>query len=108
MTYDDALARHEALVASHEGIAVKGKANRYTALNGNMFSFLDKSGALCLRIGKEARAALPADQVSEPVVQYGSVMRDYVEVSEAAASDAQVLERLFALSLDHARGLKPR
>lgn len=50
---------------------VKGETNPYTSVNGNMYSFLDAPGQICLRMAESDRA-LYADQFgTEPFVQYG-------------------------------------
>ena len=45
-SYADALTRYRILMSQLDGTEVKGKANPYTSMNGNMFSFLDKAGVL--------------------------------------------------------------
>ena len=96
MTYDETLAIYRKLVEDDFGLTLKGKANPYTSTNGNMFSFLDKSGVLCLRLSKEAQEAFRAAYGGEPVVQYGSVMKDYVAVPGAMLDDPETLKREFA------------
>ena len=49
------LAAYEQLVASVPGLERKGAAMPYTSVNGNMFSFLDKAGALSLRLPDHER-----------------------------------------------------
>ncbi len=90
------------------GLTVKGKANPYTAINGNMFTFLDKSGVLCLRLPKAEREVFMQAHGTGPVEQYGTVMKEYVSVPEAMLSDEALLRVSFAQSLDYARSLKPK
>ena len=45
-----------ALAAAFPELKVKGKKTPYLAVNGNMFAFVDDTGALCLRLS-EARKA---------------------------------------------------
>ncbi len=50
---DRVLKIYTALVDEYDNIQVKGKKTAYTAMNGNMFSFLDAAGLLCIRLSKE-------------------------------------------------------
>lgn len=78
----------------------------YTALNGNMFTFLDKEGCLAMRLPPDARAAHEAAHGGGPVMQYGAVMKDYVAVP-ATATDADIAD-LFRRSLAYAQTLTPK
>ena len=52
----------------------------YTSRNGHMFSLLTKEGKLALRLPDEDREAFVIKYGTEPVVQYGAVMKEYVEI----------------------------
>jgi hypothetical protein len=54
------LAVYEQLVATVPGIERQGATVPYTSLNGRMCSYLDKAGALLLRLPPEAHAAFVA------------------------------------------------
>lgn len=95
----------QALVAEHEGLAVKGKATVYTAMNGNMFSFIDPNGLLAIRLSKQDKAAFEAEHGTGDVIQYNSVMRGYVPVPEAMLEDGEAMRALFAKSVANARAL---
>ena len=104
-TYSEALARYTKLVAGVKDLEVKGKANPYTSMNGNMFSFLDTSGKLCFRVSKKDQDAFVAKHKTKPVTQYGAVMKDYVEIPESVAADATLLKKYFRQCLAHAKTL---
>ncbi len=104
-TYADALERYRALVAEATGEKVKGKANPYTSMNGNMFSFLDKAGTLCLRLSDEDRAAFVAAFQAGPVIQYGAVMKEYVPVPPEVFADPGTLQGWFAKCRAYAQTL---
>ena len=101
-------SEYEKLAAEHWGMNVKGKANPYTSLNGNMFSFLDRSGRLAVRLEADKREAHNAAYGLGPVEQYGSVMKDYVWVPEELLSDDDKTARLMADAMAFAGGLKPK
>src|SRR5258708_28800975 len=73
----ESLAHYEKLVAGVPGIQRKGATVPYTSLNGNMFSYLDKSGSLALRLPAEAREAFVAKYKGGPVMPYGVVQPEY-------------------------------
>ena len=96
------------MTAQYPDLQVKGKANRYTSMNGNMFSFLDKEGGLNLRLSEAEKAAYNEANGTGDVIQHNSVMRGYVKATRAIFGDAVRLEGLFAQSYDYARTLKPK
>ena len=51
----DAVALYERLVATAPGAERKGATVPYTALNGHMFSYLSKTGIVCLRLPRGRR-----------------------------------------------------
>lgn len=105
ISYEDSLERYRSLVAEFSGIEVKGKANPYTSMNGNMFSFLDKSGALCLRYSKADRSAFVDEHKSAPVEQYGAIMKEYVKVPEHIAAVPTALRACFEKCVTYAESL---
>ena len=105
MEYTDALNRYRDLAASLLDAPVKGKANPHTSIDGNMFSFLDRSGTICIRLSKADREAFMAEFAAPPVEQYGTVMKDYVSVPHAVLDQPERIERWFRLCLQNAKRL---
>lgn len=99
---------YDRLIARHAGLGRKGKATAYTAMNGNMFSFVGPDGQLCIRLSKADKAAFDGQFGAEPVVRYNSVMDGYVAVTDALLSDEELLSEWFAKSVDFAQSLKPK
>ena len=108
MTRDDVIAIYDTLIARHDGLTRKGKANAYTAMNGNMFSFVGPDGELCIRLSKDDIAAYGETHSNAPVIRYNSVMHGYVAVSEALLGQPDELADWFARSVAFARSLKPK
>ncbi len=102
------IALYDCLIRPHDGVARKGKKTPYTALNGNMFSFVDPEDRLCIRLSQEDRAAWAQAWPDDPVMQYGRVMRGYVTVPEALLADEDELAGWFSRSVEGARALKPK
>ena len=95
----DALKRYAAVVEG-AGEPVKGAKNPYTSRNGHMFSFLDGSGAMALRLSKDLTDDFLSKHESGPVIQYGSVMRGYVSIPDDLLSDTEELGAWFQKAYD--------
>ena len=99
------LKRYREVFEKIPGIEVKKKANPDTSMNGNMFSFLDKSGALCLRFSKADRSAVMDKHQLEPAEQHGAIMKEYVGVLEHIAVDPNALRTCFEKFVAYALSL---
>ena len=104
----DKLALYEKLVATNPDVERKGAANPYTSLNGHMFSMLDKTGMLILRLPEAEREAFIKKYKSKNPVQYGAVMREYVEVPDALLKKTSELKKYFEVSYKYICSLKPK
>jgi hypothetical protein len=107
-TTDQKLAIYEELVAATPDLERKGKTMPYTSINGNMFSFLGKDGALAFRLSKDERAAFLEDHPDAVVEQYGAVMKDYVAIPDAILEDRTALQSLWNRCVANAQTLKPK
>lgn len=103
----DALERYAAVVTG-AGESVKGAKNPYTSRNGHMFSFLDGSGAMALRLSEEMSDAFLSTYESGPVHQYGSVMRGYVSIPDDLLSNAAELGPWFEKAFGWIGTLDPK
>lgn len=108
MSHDEKLVVYDALIAGVDGLERKGKASAYTSMNGNMFSFLSPEGVLAFRLSKPERTAFLEHCPDAVVEQYGSVMRDYVEVADEIIEDGAGLRALFEQSVANAHALRPK
>ena len=108
MNREEVLACYARAVASHDGIKIKGAKSAYTAINGNMFSFVDDINRLCLRFSEPRKAELNQMFETNDVIQYGAVMRGYVAIPPEITGDDVAIQELFVESLDFARSLKPK
>lgn len=73
---------YDKLVATQSGVERKGASMPYTAVNGNMFSFLTPTGTLALRLPAAERGAFLEEFDTALVEQHGSVMKEYVAVPD--------------------------
>ena len=108
MNREDVLACYARAVAPHDGIKIRGAKSAYTAINGNMFSFVDDTNRLCLRFSELRKAELNEMFGTTDVIQYGAVMRGYVAIPPKITGDEFALHEMFVESLNFARGLRPK
>lgn len=108
MDYAKCLALYEKLVATNPNVKRKGATMPYTSLNGHMFSVLDKTGDLSLRLPDTERAAfLEKYNASQPVM-YGMVMAEYVAVPKSLLEKTTELAPFFESSYRYVSTLKPK
>ncbi len=98
---------YDALLAAFD-TPRKGAKNAYTSLNGNMFSYLEKDGALALRMGKEARDAFIERYNASLAVAYNAVMKEYVVVPVEMLLDIDAVSPYFEESLAYVKSLKAK
>lgn len=108
LTRDQKRETYAALVAQTPGLKLKGKASDYTAMNGNMFSFLSSDGVLAFRVHKDQRTAFIEAHPEAVVVQYNTVMKHYIGLPDALIQDGPAMEALWAQVVAHAHTLKPK
>jgi hypothetical protein len=104
----DKLELYEKLVATLPGVPRKGATVPYTSVNGHMFSYLSKAGALALRLPAEARDAFLKKYKTTLCKQYGVVQKEYVEVPAALLKKTSELKAYFAMSFAYVSALKPK
>ncbi|MFY9821196.1 MAG: hypothetical protein WAM82_07430 [Thermoanaerobaculia bacterium] len=104
----DKLALYETLVATLPGVERKGATVPYTSVNGNMFSYLGKTGTLALRLPEEARGEFLKKYKTKLCEQYGVVQKEYVDVPDALLKKTAELKTYFALSFAYVSSLKPK
>lgn len=107
-TYADKLALYDALVATNPNVARKGDTVPYTALNGNMFSYLAKTGELALRLPEGEREAFLKKFKTTLCEQYGIVQKEYVMVPAPLLANTKELKKFFDISHAYAASLKPK
>lgn len=102
------LERYAELVAGLEGVDLKGAANPYTSRNGHMTSFLDKTGAVSIRLDEESREDFIERYDTQLSVQYGSVMKEFVVVPDDLLDSDNEISAWFARSWEWVGTLEPK
>jgi hypothetical protein len=90
----DKLALYEKLIATNPKIKQKGAANPYTSLNGHMFSYLDPSGSLALRLPEDEKEKFLKKYKTTLFEAYGHVMKEYVTVPESTVEKHKRIEEV--------------
>lgn len=104
----DRVASYERLVAALPEVDRKGASMPYTSVNGNMFSYLDASGSMAMRLSAVDRAAFIERFGATLHEAYGIVQKEYVTVPAAVLEDTERLLPYFRSSYAYALTLKPK
>ncbi len=101
---------YRAAVEATPGAELKGAAMPYTAVNGNMSSFIDKEGVCAIRLSREEREAFVQEFATTLYhhEESGVVMKEYVTVPPNLLSDVKHLAGWLGRSLTYVRSLKPK
>jgi TfoX/Sxy family transcriptional regulator of competence genes len=102
------LALYEKLVKTNPQIERKGAANPYTSLNGHMFTYLNPSGSLALRLPEDEREKFLKKYKTTLFEAYGAVMKEYVTVPDSLLKDTKTLQQYFQLSYEYVKTRKPK
>jgi hypothetical protein len=104
----DKLELYERLVATNPKIERKGAANPYTSMNGHMFTYLNPSGSLALRLPEGEREKFLKKYKTTLFEAYGVVMKEYVTVPDGLLRKTKELEKYFEMSYRYVQSLKPK
>ncbi len=104
----DKLERYDKLVRTNPKIARRGAANLYTSLNGHMFTYLNPSGSLALRLPQDEREKFLKKYKTTLFEAYGAVRKEYVTVPDSLLKNTNVLQPYFQMSYEYIKTLKPK
>lgn len=99
--------QYNKLVARHEDIERKGKANPFTSTNTYMHSFITKEFGLALRFPKTRQEELKEAGWLE-VVEYNTLMKDFVQAPTEVFDNDELIDAFFRESFDYTNSLKPK
>jgi hypothetical protein len=106
--YATKLAAYEKLLATIPAIERKGKTFPYTSHNGNMFTLLNQSGTMALRLPSEAREKFLRQYNTTLFESHGAIMKEYVAVPDSLLKDTAAMREHLAASYRYAQTLKPK
>jgi hypothetical protein len=104
----DKLDLYEKLIATYPKIERKGAAHPYTSLNGHMFTYLDQTGAMGLRLPKDEVEAFLKKYKTTLFKSYGAVKKDYVTVPDTLLKNTNELKKYLGISYEYVKTLKPK
>ena len=104
----DKLALYEALIKSVPQIERKGAVHPYTSLNGHMFTYLDQTGTLGLRLPADALAAFLKKYKTTLFRSYGVVKKDWATVPASLLKNTKELKKHLEVSYEYVKTLKPK
>jgi hypothetical protein len=107
-SYAEKLELYEKLVATNPKVERKGDTMPYTSLNGNMFSYLQKTGELALRLPEKEREGFLKKYKTKLCEAYGIVQKEYVVVPEELLKKTAELKKFFDVSFAYAGALKAK
>jgi hypothetical protein len=104
----DKQALYDQLLLTNPKIERRGAANPYTSLNGHMFTYLNPSGTLALRLPPKEREEFLKKYKTTLFEAYGAVMKEYVTVPDSLFKNTKELRSYLALSYAYIKTLKPK
>jgi hypothetical protein len=104
----DKLALYEKLIATNPKIERKGAVHPYTSLNGHMFTYLDQTGTMGIRLPANEVEAFLKKYKTTLFESYGVVKKDYVTVTDALLKKTSELKKYLDISYEYVKTLKPK
>jgi hypothetical protein len=102
------LELYNKLIATHPKIERKGAVHPYTSLNGHMFTYLDQTGTMGMRLPQDEVEKFLKKYKTSLFKSYGVVNKDYVTVPDALLKDTKQLTKYLAISYEYVKTLKPK
>ncbi len=99
---------YDKLLDTHPEIERKGANLLYTSLNGHMFTYLSKSGALGIRLPKVEREAFLEKYKTTLLESYGAIMKEYVTAPDFLFENTEELKMYLEISFEYIKTLKPK
>lgn len=104
----DKLELYEKLVATNPNVERKGASVPYTSRNGHMFSYLNVSGIMALKLPKDAREKFLKNYKTKLFEAYGAVQKEFVTVPDHLLRKTDELKTYFDMSYEYIGTLKPK
>ena len=104
----DKLELYNKLIATVPKIERKGAVHPYTSLNGHMFTYLDQTGTMGMRLPQDEVARFLKKYKTTLFESYGVVKKDYVTVPGALLKNTKELMKYLAISYEYVKTLKPK
>ena len=102
------LELYEKLIATLLEIDRKGAVHPYTSVNGHMFTYLDQTGSLGMRLPKDELDEFLKRYQTTLFTSYGVVKKDWVTVPDSLLKKSKELKKYLAISFEYTGTLKPK
>ena len=102
------LELYEKLLATRPDIGRKGDVHPYTSLNGHMFTYLDQTGVMGIRLPHAELEAFLKKYETTLFVSYGAVKKDWATVPDALLKKTKDLAKYLDISYAYTGTLKPK
>jgi predicted DNA-binding protein (MmcQ/YjbR family) len=102
------LELYEKLIVTVPEIDRKGAVHPYTSVNGHMFTYLDQTGTLGIRLPKDELEALLTKYKTRLFESYGVVKKDWATVPDALLENTKELKKYLKISYEYVKALKPK
>lgn len=102
------MERYEKLVATIPAIDRKGAVHPYTSQNGHMFTYLDQTGTLGIRLPKDELEAFLKKYKTKLFESYGVVKKDWATVPDGLLKNTTELAKYLKISHEYVKTLKPK
>jgi hypothetical protein len=102
------LELYERLIATNPNLERKGAVHPYTSLNGHMFTYLDQTGTMGIRLPKEELEAFLKKYKTTLFESYGVVKKDYATVPDTLLNNTNALKKYLNISYEYVKTLKPK
>jgi hypothetical protein len=102
------LELYEKLVATNPKVLRKGASVPYTSLNGHMFSYLNASGVMALKLPKVEIDKFLKKYNTRLFEAYGIIQKEFVAVPDDLLRNTNKLKAYFDLSYEYVGTLKPK
>jgi hypothetical protein len=99
---------YEKLIATHPKIERKGAVHPYTSLNGHMFTYLDQTGTLGIRLPQNQVDVFLKKYKTTLFKSYGVIKKDYVTVPDGLLKNTKELKKYVEISYEYVKTLKPK
>ncbi len=105
---DEILKIYDAVAGANPNFERKGKTMPYTSANGYMFSVINKTGELGIRLSKEDTAEFDKAFGAKPFMSHGAVLRQYVLVPKVLLEKPEVLGDFLQKGFEFVMSLPPK
>jgi hypothetical protein len=102
------LELYEKVLAVNPRIERKGDTVPYTSLNGHMFSYLNASGLMALRLAEPEREEFLRKYETTLFHAYGIIQKEYVTVPDSLLRNTDELRPWVDRSYRHVSAMKPK